>query len=97
MEELYNFMSWGDYNKRMEELAAMALPEQWSFQGRSDFGILKNYMKYTFIKLRKESKVFLNDRYCLFNTGLFTPYYEDIYVYAEASPDDFPTGALRAS
>lgn len=89
MEELYNFMSWGDYNKRMEELASLALPEQWSFQGRNDFGILKNYMKYTFIKLRKESKVYLNDKYCLFNTGLFTPYYEDIYVYAEASIDDF--------
>ena len=33
MEELYNFMAWGDYNKRMEELAELALPEQWSFEG----------------------------------------------------------------
>jgi hypothetical protein len=89
MEELYNFMSWGDYNKRMEELASMALPEQWSFQGRNDFGILKNYMKYTFAKLQREAKVYINDKHCIFNTGLFTPYYEDIYVYAETSPDDY--------
>lgn len=48
MEKLYNYMMWGDCNKKMEELVAMALPEQWSFSGRNDYGILKNYLKYMF-------------------------------------------------
>lgn len=28
MEDLYNYMIWGDYNKRIEELANLALPEK---------------------------------------------------------------------
>ncbi len=90
MEELYNFMFWGDYNKRMEELAAMTLPEPWSFTGKNDNVILKNYLKYTYWKLRKETKVVENEEYCLFNTGLFTTYYEPIYVYGEANASDEP-------
>lgn len=27
MEDLYNYMIWGDYNKRMEELANLAIRE----------------------------------------------------------------------
>lgn len=90
MEDIYNYMMWGDYNKRMEELAAMALPEPWSFKGRDDNSILKNYLKYTFWKLREENKIVANEKYTLFNTGLFTPYYEAIYVYGEANDGDEP-------
>ena len=90
MEELYNFMIWGDYNKRMEELAEIALPEQWSFSDRDDYGILKNYLKYTFWKLKHENKVVENEEYCLFNTGLFTTYYEPIYAYGESNINDEP-------
>ena len=90
MEDIYNYMLWGDYNKRMEELAAMALPEPWSFKGRDDNSILKNYLRYTFWKLREENKIVANEKYTLFNTGLFTPYYEAIYVYGEANDGDEP-------
>ena len=50
MEDLYNYMIWGDYNKRMEELANLAIPEKWSFGECNDYSILKNYLKYTFLK-----------------------------------------------
>ena len=90
MEDLYNYMIWGNYNQRMEELAGLTIPEQWSFTGKEDNGILKNYMKYTFWKLREENKIVANDRYTLFNTGLFTPYYEPLYVYGEANDGDEP-------
>ena len=90
MEELYNYMYWGDYDKQMEELAALALPEIWNIEGKGVYSILKNYMKYTFWRLRKESKVVENEKYCLFNTGLFTTYYEPIYVYGEGNTDDSP-------
>lgn len=90
MEGIYNYMIWGDYNKRMEELAATAIPEQWSFADNNDNAILKNYIKYTFWKLREENKIIANEDYTLFNTGLFTPYYEPIYVYGEANDGDEP-------
>lgn len=83
MEELYNFMLWGDYNKRMEELAALVLSENWNFTDKTDYPILKSYLKYTFWKLKREGKIIENEKYCLFNTGLFTSYYEPIYVYGE--------------
>lgn len=83
-------MIWGNYNQRMEELAGLTIPEQWSFTGKDDNGILKNYLKYTFWKLREENKIVVNDRYTLFNTGLFTPYYEPLYVYGEANDGDEP-------
>lgn len=90
MEDLYKYMIWGNYNQRMEELADLALPETWSFSGKDDNIILKNYLKYTYAKLRKERKVVENEQYCLFNTGLFTTYYEPIYIYGESSHDDEP-------
>lgn len=88
MEDIYNYMYWGDYNLRMKELSEMALDEPWSFTTNDDYAILKNYLKYTFWKLRKEGKVIENENYCLFNTGLFTSYYEPIYAYGEASLED---------
>lgn len=89
MEDLYNYMLWGDYNKRIEELAGLAMPEKWSFREATDNAILKNYLKYTFKRLRQQSKIVETDEYCLLNTGLFTEYYEPIYIYGEIyEPDD---------
>lgn len=79
-ENVYNYMAWGDYNKRINELADIALDETWSFQGKNDNSILKNYLKYTFYKLQEENKVLETDSYCVFNTGLFNSYYNPIYV-----------------
>lgn len=90
MEDIYNYMIWGNYNKRMEDLAAIVIPEQWSFGDNNDNAILKNYLKYTFWKLREENKIVANDKYTLFNTGLFTPYFEPIYIYGEANDGDEP-------
>lgn len=81
--DIYNYLSWGDYNKRIDDLAKIALPEQWNFSGKTDNAILKNYLKYTFDKLQEENKVVETEEYCLFNTGLFDKYYESIYVYGE--------------
>ena len=89
MEELYNYMIWGDYNKRMDELASLALDEPWSFGDQNDLGILKNYMKHTFFRLLLEKKVIETEEYCVFNTGLFTKYYEQIYAYGEKSNFDW--------
>lgn len=81
--DIYDYMYWGDYNARIQELAEKALPEKWSFEDKDDYSILKNYLKYTFNKLQDENKVIETDTYCVFNTGLFSHYYEPIYVYGE--------------
>lgn len=78
--DIYSYMVWGDYNKRINELASIALDETWSFANKSDNSILKNYLKYTFYKLQEENKILETDKYCVFNTGLFNTYYSPIYV-----------------
>ena len=81
--DIYDYMYWGDYNAQIQSLADKALPEKWSFEGKNDNSILKNYLKYTFNKLQDENKVIETDTYCVFNTGLFSHYYVPIYVYGE--------------
>ena len=91
--ELYDYMYWGDYNAQIQTLAEKALPERWSFEGRDDNYILKNYLKYTFIKLQNEGKIIETDTYCVFNTGLFSHYSVPIYAYGELNKnraDNYP-------
>ena len=81
--ELYDYMFWGDYNAQIRALASKAILEDWSFEGRDDYGILKNYLNNTFIQLQKEGKVLETESCCIFNTGLFTAHYVPIYAYGE--------------
>jgi hypothetical protein len=82
MGELHDDIYFGDINRRYADLSEMA-PENWSVSGKTDNSILKNYMKYTYKKLEEEDKIIRETRYCLFNTGLFTEYYEPIFAYME--------------
>lgn len=82
--DIYDYMYWGDYNLQIEKLAEKALPEKWSFENKNDNYILKNYLKYTFIKLQEENKIIETDAYCAFDTGLFSEYYAPIYAYGES-------------
>ena len=81
--DIYDYMQWGDYNARIKELAEKALPEKWSFDGKDDYSILKNYLKYTFINLQNENKIIETETYSVFDTGLFSNYYVPIYAYGE--------------
>lgn len=81
--DIYDYMYWGNYNAQIQKLAEKALPEKWSFDEKNDNYILKNYLKYTFNKLQEENKVIETDTYCVFDTGLFSHYYEPIYAYGE--------------
>lgn len=83
--DIYDYMYWGDYNLQIQKLADKALKEKWSFENKDDNYILKNYLKYTFKKLQEEGKVIETDTYCAFDTGLFSKYYEPIYVYGEVN------------
>ena len=80
-------MVWGDYDAKIEYLANMT-DENWNFHEKTNNLILKNYLKYTTKKLEEENKIMTTDNYCIINTGLFTPYYEPIYIYAEKNLSD---------
>lgn len=71
-------VNWGDYTN---DAAKLAMDEQWSNDTYPDKGILKNYLTHTFNKLKSDKSIIQTKNYALFNTGLFTKYYEPIYAY----------------
>lgn len=76
-------------SKAITDLAALALPEDWRYREKQndefdEFGILRNYINYTFTRLRyEEGKVVSNDRFATFNTGLVNRFYDPIYALFE--------------
>lgn len=69
-----------DFDKKIQFLAELC-PEKWSFGSNSDHVILKNYIEHTLSKVSEEGKVIETEEHSLFNTGLYTQFYEEIYAY----------------
>lgn len=82
---LYDFMYMGDCNKNISDLADLALPETWTLQEDDENGVLKRYLSRTFERLQEENKIITTNKFCVFNTGLYTSHYEEIFVVAEKS------------
>ena len=70
-----------NWNKYTEQLSKIADKENWSNNTYPNNGILANYIVKTYDKLTSEKKIIIGQNYALFNTGLFTKYYEPIYAY----------------
>ena len=85
--ELFKFAFFPDYNKSIKYLAEILTKEDWDFSDSStkSYAILKNYLEYTFRRLKEEDKIqFTNDnKYTCFNTGLVTSNLEDIFAFFE--------------
>ncbi len=78
---LFTFAYCADYDAKIANLASLS-PEKWSFSSSNDNTILKNYIEHTFLKIEEENKIFEdNGRYALFNTGLYSTFYEAIFGY----------------
>ncbi|MBQ9594568.1 MAG: DUF3825 domain-containing protein [Synergistaceae bacterium] len=77
---LFEFAFCSNYDKKIQWLSGLC-PEKWSFGSSSDNIILKNYVDHTFSKLYEENKVLEKDEYAVFNTGLYSEYYETVYAY----------------
>lgn len=75
---LFDFTSTNMFEEKIY-LLSLKCNEKWSFDGKSDLSILKNYIFHTFEKVYEEGKVIETDTYSIFNTGLFDNYYEEIY------------------
>lgn len=78
--KLFDFAFCYDYEKKIQNLSTIC-PEKWSFGGLSDNTILKNYVEHTFLKVQEEGNIVQTDSYAIFNTGLYTVYYEPIFAY----------------
>lgn len=78
--KLFQFAFCYDYDKKINVLSGLC-PEKWSFGSNSDNIILKNYIDHTLEKIYEENKIIEKAEYSLFNTGLYTDFYEEIYAY----------------
>lgn len=82
-------VNWNDYTETLSKVAA---PEIWSNDTYPNNGMLANYMVHTFEKLKSEQNIITTKDYGLFNTGLFTKYYDPIYAYQSGTnPVEFLT------
>lgn len=84
----YFNVNWNDYINEISELAAK---EEWSSATYPDKKILSNYMEHTYRKLSSEKNIIINKDYALFNTGLFTEFYQPIYAYNDKNGLQFLT------
>lgn len=86
----YFNVNWNEYTK---ELATIAMKENWSNETYPDDKILTNYMVHTYKKLSSERNITINNEkeYALFNTGLFTEFYQPIYAYHDKNGLQFLT------
>ena len=85
----YFNVNWNNYTDKLSKIAAQ---ESWSNTTYPNNGILANYIVKTYSKLQSERNVIFGQDYALFNTGLFTKYYEVIYAYQTGSEISFLTG-----
>lgn len=81
-------VNWNNYT---EKLSKKADTENWSNKTYPNNGILTNYIVKTYDKLTIEKKIIIGQNYALFNTGLFTKYYEPIYAYQSGTEISFLT------
>lgn len=84
----YFKVNWNNYT---EQLSQIADTENWSNNTYPNNGILANYLVKTYDKLTAEKKISIGQDYALFNTGLFTKYYEPIYAYQSGKDISFLT------
>ena len=80
-----------NWNNHTEQLSKIADTENWSNTTYPNNGILANYLVKTYDKLTSEKKILIGQKYALFNTGLFTKYYEPLYAYQTGTDISFLT------
>lgn len=85
------------FTRKVQMLAQNDLsPEKWSYAGKSDFGILKSYLYFTFERLweernnapeeEKQTYIYMDDGVSCFNTGLYDKSWQPVYFYSVKNP-----------
>lgn len=86
--ELFKFAFFPGYENAIKYLAEeLADNEDWDFSGTKEkkYPILKNYLEFTYKKLKVEKKIIFSkdNKNACFNTGLVTENLEDIFAFFE--------------
>ena len=86
--ELFSFAYFPNYDNAIRFLGEnLASQEEWDYTDSQTktYSILKNYLEFTFRKLKQEGKVVYtsDNKYACFNTGLVTNNLEDIFAFFE--------------
>ena len=85
-ESLYKFAQINDFHAVIKDLADIAEKEDWNYHNTtstSNFPILENYIRNTYIRLSIEKKIAYskNSKFCCFDTGLLSKIqHEPIYM-----------------
>jgi len=81
--ELFDYAYFPNFEESVLALANLAASEVWCFANdRDQHSILKSYLEHTFRRVNSERKIIQNQAgdFFIFNTGLFTPKFEEIYA-----------------
>jgi hypothetical protein len=84
-ENLFDLVFVPNMDGRLDELAALAEPEEWDYQRtETEYNkpILYNYLRHTYSRLAEEEKIVVSDdgQFITFNSGLVTPNQEPIFA-----------------
>lgn len=101
LRELAQLMVVGSWDGLLGSLASVAAPERWNYpwegvERGSRYGILREYLACTLHRVRAEGKlaVATDGSLAAFNTGLLTPFSEDVFAVLEPRQGDIPWSFL---
>lgn len=86
---LYDFANCGRFDNKIQELANMAMEENWGQMTENKLNpVLHNYISHYFRKVYSDELIVYSEKHdgtkiACFNTGLLTPHFDDIYAYFE--------------
>jgi cold shock CspA family protein len=88
------FADFDDFKQTLFDLKSKAESEEWDYINNrtSGFPVLYSYINHTFDRVSNQNKIVLgnsakeNKQFAYFNTGLVTPYQDEIYGYFEKVP-----------
>lgn len=81
-KDIYNYALCLHFDDKLEKLSSLAITEEWDYHyATSNYPkpILSNYIHHTFNKISSDSEILENGDKSIFNTGLVTEHFEDIY------------------
>ena len=85
----YSNVDGSGYSDRLDSLAGLAADEAWDYSGTTEknYPILKNYLEFTFRRLKQEKKIIFtsDNKYACFNTGLVTKNLADFNSSSDSS------------
>ena len=92
-DEMIHLTQWANINLKgaIERLKNMALSERWSYSVEDEnypHPILAKYLKWTFVKLKREEKILYSNNHAAFNTGLVDKFYKPIYAVFDKNKFD---------